>query len=52
MPFIDSKISVPVSPEKKEEFLEWINRRFGRCPAVLHPGKEKLNLMVDLIKNW
>ena len=41
-----------LSPEKKEEFLEWINRRFGRCPAVLHPGKEKLDLMVDLIKNW
>ena len=40
-----------LSAEDKTELLAMIERRFGRCPQVLHPGKEQLEKMVNFIKN-
>ncbi len=40
-----------LSAEDKTELLAMLERRFGRCPQVLHPGKEKLEKMVNFIKN-
>ena len=41
-----------LSAEEKSELLSTFERRFGRCPQVLHPGKEQLEKMVNFIKNW
>ena len=35
---------------EKAELLADIEARFGRCPAVMHPGKEKVERMVRLIE--
>jgi hypothetical protein len=40
-----------LSAEEKSELLATLERRFGRCPQVLHPGKEQLEKMVNFIKN-
>ena len=40
-----------LSAEDKTELLAMLERRFGRCPQVLHPGKEQLEKMVNFIKN-
>ena len=40
-----------LSAEEKSELLSTFERRFGRCPQVLHPGKEQLEKMVNFIKN-
>ena len=41
-----------LSAEDKTELLAMLERRFGRCPKVMHPGKEQLEKMVNFIKNW
>lgn len=46
MPFIDSKISVPVTPEKKEK----IKSEFGSFMSVL--GKSETYLMVGIEDNY
>ena len=40
-----------LSAEEKSELLSTLERRFGRCPQALHPGKEQLEKMVNFIKN-
>ena len=40
-----------LSAEDKTELLAMLERRFGRCPQALHPGKEQLEKMVNFIKN-
>ena len=40
-----------LSAEDKTELLTMLERRFGRCPQALHPGKEQLEKMVNFIKN-
>ena len=40
-----------LSAEDKTELLAMLERRFGRCPKVMHPGKEQLEKMVNFIKN-
>ena len=39
-----------VSQEEKTELLEAIDCRFNKCPAVMHPGKEAVEQMNELIK--
>jgi len=39
------------SAEDKTELLAMLERRFGRCPQAMHPGKEQLEKMVNFIKN-
>ena len=41
-----------LSSEDKTELLAMLERRFGRCPQAMHPGKEQLEKMVNFIKNW
>ena len=41
-----------LSAEDKTELLAMLERRFGRCPQAMHPGKEQLEKMVNFIKNW
>ena len=40
-----------LSAEDKTELLAMLERRFGRCPQAMHPGKEQLEKMVNFIKN-
>ena len=40
-----------LSAEEKSELLSTLERRFGRCPQAMHPGKEQLEKMVNFIKN-
>lgn len=40
-----------LSVEDKTELLAMLERRFGRCPQAMHPGKEQLEKMVNFIKN-
>lgn len=35
----------------KVELLALIDSRFGKCPAILHPGKDDLEKMIQFIKN-
>jgi hypothetical protein len=39
-----------LSQEEKTELLEAIDRRFNKCPQVMHPGKEKLAKILAFIK--
>ena len=40
-----------ISDAEKTELLESIDRRFNQhCPAVMHPGKEAVEQMIELIK--
>ena len=36
--------------EEKTELLEAIDRRFNKCPAVMHPGKEAVELVIEIIQ--
>ena len=40
-----------LSPEKKAEILSVIDRRFGNCPEIMSPGKEKVDIIINLIKS-
>ena len=46
MPFIDSKITVPVNDEKKES----IKSQLGQCISTLH--KSETYLMVGILDNY
>ena len=39
-----------ISQEDKDELLAAIDRRFGKCPAVMHPGKEVVEKIVAIIE--
>ena len=39
-----------LSQEEKTELLEAIDRRFSRSPQVMHPGKEAVEQVIELIK--
>ena len=42
-----------LSEEDRKELLETVECRFGgRCPIVLHPGKEAVEKLVSLIKSF
>ena len=39
-----------LSQEEKTELLEAIDRRFNKCPVVMHPGKEAVDQVIALVK--
>ena len=39
-----------LSQEEKAELLEAIDRRFKKCPAVMHPGKKSIEEITKLVK--
>ena len=39
-----------LSDADKTELLAQLDRRFSKCPPILHPGKEDLEKMIDFIK--
>lgn len=39
-----------ISAEEKNELLEALDRRFGKCPKVMHPGKEVVYQVIELVK--
>ena len=39
-----------LSQEEKTELLEAIDRRFNKCPAVMHPGKEAVEQVIEIIQ--
>ena len=39
-----------LSQEEKTELLEAIDRRFNKCPKVMHPGKEAVEQVIKLVK--
>lgn len=47
MPFIDAKVSVPVSPEQEEQ----LNKRLGEAITII-PGKSAQWLMVGVQDNY
>ena len=41
-----------LAPEIQEDILQRIERRFVNCPAVMRLDQDKLDKIVNLIKNW
>ena len=39
-----------ISQEDKNELLAALDRRFGKCPVVMHPGKEVVEQVIELVK--
>ena len=39
-----------LSQEEKTELFEAIDRRFNKCPVVMHPGKEAVDQVIELVK--
>ena len=39
-----------ISAEDKNELLAAIDRRFNKCPQVMHPGKEAVEQVIELVQ--
>ena len=39
-----------ISAEDKNELLAAIDRRFNKCPQVMHPGKEAIEQVIELVQ--